>query len=669
MRKITLSQKLRYHFDNSLSGGTASLIGWLALITLLIILIASSILVINNWQPANDAAPPPLSNVNLPTGDPLTIDKQNLATDTDATETSGYSFPEAAWQALMRSLDAGTVGGDAATNDGNGWAFRAWGLVITLSGLFIVGSLISILSSGLESKLEALRKGHSLVCEENHTLILGWSSRLFLIISELAIANANTKKPRIVILADQDKIDMEDQIRSHVSNIGRTKVICRSGSPIDLAALSVVNPQASKSIIILSPEGYADPDAQVIKMILAITNHPSRRAGKYHIVAELRDAKNIAIAKMIGKDEIELVIPDDLIAKITVQTSRQVGLSSVYKDLLNFSGDEIYFKKEAKLTGKTYGDALSSFEHSTLIGLCIDGITQLNPNMATPLQTSDTLICIAADDDKIRVTGTPNVALSAISTTRPRKIDKERDIILGWNQRAQTIVREMDCYAAADSELTIVSELDATEAIVNTLIKDVKNLKINFILGDITDRAFLDALDLTAYAHIILLCYSDSLSLQEADAKTLLTLLHLRDIEANKGESYSIVSEMMDSRNQALAEIAKADDFIISDELVGLLLTQISENKQLSAVFSDLFDADGAEIYLKPVEDYVCLGQSVNFYTVVEAARRKNETAIGYRLLNQVNHEDKGYGININPVKSTTIEFEVADKIIVLASQ
>lgn len=324
MRKITLSQKLRYYFDNSLSGGTASLIGWLALITLCIILIASSILVINNWQPASDT-PQSISNT-IPTDDAL----PNNAVASDNTA-DAYSFPEAAWQTLMRSLDAGTVGGDAADDNGNGWEFRLWGLVITLAGLFIVGSLISILSTGLESKLEELRKGHSLVCEQNHTLILGWSSRLFLIISELAIANANVKKPRIVVLADQEKTVMEDEIRSHVADTGRTKVICRSGSPIDLAALDVVNPQSTKSIIILSPEGYADPDAQVIKMILAITNHPNRRAEKYHIVAELRDARNIAVAKMIGKDEIELVIPDDLIAKITVQTSRQVGLSSVYK--------------------------------------------------------------------------------------------------------------------------------------------------------------------------------------------------------------------------------------------------------------------------------------------------------------------------------------------------
>jgi len=665
MNKIPLAKKLRYHFDNSLSGGTASLIGWLGLITLVIILVASTLLVINQWSPASENAP---QAINTLSDDELPDTELAPVVGNTTTQPSGYSFAEAAWQSLMRSLDAGTVGGDAADDSGNGWAFRIWGLIITLTGLFIVGSLISILSTGLESKLEELRKGHSFVCEENHTLILGWSSRIFLIISELALANANVKKPRVIILADKDKIDMEDQIRAHVDNTGRTKVICRSGSPIDLSALDVVNPYTSKSIIILSPEEFSDPDAQVIKMILAITNNPHRRADKYHIVAELRNPKNIAIAKMIGKDEVELVLPNELIARITVQTSRQVGLSSIYKELLNFSGDEIYFKQEGSLVGKTYGDALSSFVDSTLIGLQSNDVVQLNPEMSTPIQSDDTLIFIAADDDKIKVLGTPNIAVSAISSTVPTPVKIERHVILGWNQKGETIVREMDNYAIANSPLTIVSEFSDTQTAIDTLAADLKNLTVTVIQGDTTDRSFLDSLDLTSYSHIILLCYGNHYGIQEADSKTLLTLLHLRDIEARNGESFSIVSEMMDSRNQALAEIAKADDFIVSDELVGLLLTQISENKQLSAVFSDLFDADGAEIYLKPVADYVCLGESVNFYTVIEAARRKNETAIGYRLLNEVANAELFYGVHINPHKSELINFDINDKIIVLAS-
>ena len=46
----------------------------------------------------------------------------------------------------------------------------------------------------------------------------------------------------------------------------------------NLTDLEIVNPHETKSIIILSPEEFADPDAQVIKMILAITNNPNRRS-------------------------------------------------------------------------------------------------------------------------------------------------------------------------------------------------------------------------------------------------------------------------------------------------------------------------------------------------------------------------------------------------------
>ena len=48
--------------------------------------------------------------------------------------------------------------------------------------------------------------------------------------------------------------------------------------------------------------------------------------------------------------------------------------------------------------------------------------------------------------------------------------------------------------------------------------------------ADTTNRAVLDALDVAVFDHIIVLCYSDALEPQRADARTLITLLHLRDI-------------------------------------------------------------------------------------------------------------------------------------------
>ena len=97
----------------------------------------------------------------------------------------------------------------------------------------------------------------------------------------------------------------------------------------------------------------------------------------------------------------------------------------------------------------------------------------------------------------------------------------------------------------------------------------------------------------------------DRLDPLTADSRVLVTLLHLRDMLTKRGRSASIVSEMRDDRDRALAQLTKADDFVVSEQLVSLLMTQISENRHLESVFTDLFDPDGAEIYVRPASYYI----------------------------------------------------------------
>ncbi len=145
------------------------------------------------------------------------------------------------------------------------------------------------------------------------------------------------------------------------------------------------------------------------------------------------------------------------------------------------------------------------------------------------------------------------------------------------------------------------------------------------------------------------------------------TLLHLRDIAAKAGRPFSIVSEMLDVRNRQLAEVTRADDFIVSDKLISLMLSQIAENAQLAAVFADLLDPEGSELYLKPASGYVALDRPVSFYTVVEAARRRGEVALGYRLTAESADPAKAYGVRVNPDKSRPVRFAAGDRVIVLA--
>ncbi|MBL7129716.1 MAG: NAD-binding protein [Ignavibacteria bacterium] len=625
-------EKLHYKFDNLMSAGPIAIIAWLGIISLLLIVVAA--LAINIFRIAPEG------------GEPLVL-------------------IESFWESLMRAIDAGTVAGDI------GWNFRIITLFLTIGGIFIVSMLIGIISNAIQDKVEDLRKGRSFVLESGHTLILGWSLKIFSIISELIIANENQKNARIVILADKDKIQMEDEIKVNVPDTKNTKIICRSGSPIDIYDLKIVNPQEAKSIIIITPE-VDEPDTHIIKTILALKNRPARSEKPYHIVSEMKEKKNLEVGEMIGNDEVTIILSRDIVSRIVAQACRQSGLSVVYMELFDFAGDEIYFKEEPKLIGKTFKDSLMMYEDSAILGMRkADGQILLNPKMDTLYQEGDKVIAITEDDDTIIVSGKTNLVINedTISFSNSEEVEPEKTLLLGWNQEASTIIKELDKYVPKGSELVIMADYIVKDIniSIDKLKGELRNHSLEFLFGNICDRETLENLNIPSCDHIILLSYSDIMEPQKADARTLVTLLHLRDMSEKSGKEFDIVSEMMDVKNKELANVTKVDDFIVSDQLISLILSQLSENKELKDVFMDILNAEGSEIYFKPIIDYVKAESEVNFYTLVESASRKNEVALGYKIQKYTSDAGKDYGVIINPVKSEKISFDKSDKIIVLA--
>src|SRR5262249_26474848 len=145
-------------------------------------------------------------------------------------------------------------------------------------------------------------------------------------------------------------------------------VICRTGSPIDLADIAIANPQAARSVIVLSPASE-DPDAEVIKTVLALTRGPHRRADGYQIVAEIHAPANLEGARLVGGEQAAFIDKTETIAKLIVQASRQSGVSAAYVELLDFDGEEIYFRADAELVGTSYGAALLAYEQAAVIGV------------------------------------------------------------------------------------------------------------------------------------------------------------------------------------------------------------------------------------------------------------------------------------------------------------
>lgn len=630
MKKYGIGARLRYSFDNIMAKGTPAMIMLLAIASIMLLSFFSAVVYFLQIAP----------------------------------EEAEGNFIQIFWMSLMRTLDSGTMGGDTGY-------FGLVMLGVTLVGIFVISALIGIINNGLESRLESIRKGRSVVLEKDHTIILGWSEQIFTVIAELLAANESRGRSCIVVMGRKEKPEMEDEIRAQFPSTGRTRIVCRQGEPADLNDIDIANPDASRAIIILSPDDSDAPDAEVVKTLLAITNNPDRKKEKYNIVAQIRDPKNLDIARIVGKDEAEIVLIGDIISRIMAQTCRQTGLSIVYNELLDFDGDEIYMKLESGFIGKTYADTLFAYPNCTVIGLINDdGPAVLNPPMNTVLKAGDELIVIAADDSAVKIDPkfSPKIDEAYIATGTPEPAKPESTLILGWNWRTPIIIRELDSYVAPGSRVTVAADYPAGEEDIKECCSEkIRNQTITYINADTTSRAFLDSLGIENYDHVILLCYSDMLSAEEADSRTLITLLHLRDMAEKKRREHSIVSEMINIRNRDLAQVTKVNDFIVSDKIVSLLLTQIAENRRINSVFTDMFDPEGSEVYIKPATDYVKSGSRVTFATVIESAKRRNETAIGYKIAADSTNADKAYGVRVNPDKNETVMFTGVDKIIVLA--
>ena len=621
----TRGARLRYWFDGTMARGTSALVAWLAVVTLVLIIVFTVFVTVFGLKPGQG---------NVKGG-----------------------FFGRMLTTFFHTLDPGTVAGDSGT-----WRFLLTMLVLTIAGLFIVSALIGVIATGIDDKLAELRRGRSLVIEKDHTVILGWSDSVFAIVRELSIANESRRKPAVVILADKDKVEMEDEIREKVANLRGTRVVCRTGSALDIGDLALSNHGLARSIIVLSPGGE-EPDSEVIKTLLALT-HQGEEVGP-HIVAEIQDPQNLEAARLVGGDRTVIVDKRETIARLIVQTARQSGAAAVYTELFDFDGDEIYFHADASLAGGTYAEAVRAYESASVIGLsAADGSVRLNPPGDT--RVGDSTLIVIAEDDSVLDSAPRSTAVvdeSQISSVGVTTETASKVLVIGWNERASTVVRELDEYAQPGSTLEILTEFGTPD------VPLLRNLTATVDHGRTAERATLERYAIRDYDQVIVLCYSGELPTQRADARTLVTLLHLREIVGDraKGERPSVVSEMLDDRNRALAQVAHVDDVIVSDEILSLILSQLSENDRLEAVFQDLLDADGSEIYLRPVSDYVVPGDDITYATVVEAASRRGQTAIGYRVSAESDDPEAGFGVYVNPAKSTTFAAQPADRVVVLA--
>ncbi len=612
--KRNWKERLQYKLDNIMSKGTVSLVRMLFWLTLLVAVIVGVLVTV-------------------------------FGTET--------GVARQIWNALMHALDPGVLSG---APEGSSLAYIVGMTILTLYGVLVMSILIGIISAGIEEKLNKLRKGFSRILEEDHVVILGFNDNVYTLLSELIEANSNHKDGCIVILGTEDKENMEKMIHDKFPDTRTTRIICRSGSLCDQHLYEQCSMETSKCVIVNEYD-----DASVIKIILAangyIKSHELLHEDLY-MVAVIHDEENVGAAMIAGEGRAEIIYASKAISRIIAHSCRCSGIYQVLVELFDYDGDELYYESVPELAGCTFGESLNRFSKETVFGIWHDNKSYLNPPMDTVIEKEDKLILLEEDDGVFQVKDPAELVKKDQIVRRDTKMRREQEkiLMLGINEKIEGILEEYDKFVKKGSEILIVCIEELPFA-----LDRFENLHVVHIQEKETNRKVLEQVVGEDIKKILIL-NDDTENVEQSDADTLLQLIFLKDIAIRKNLDFSITSELMKSANQRLASQIREEDFIIGSNIINLIMTQVSENRELANVFSELLQEEGSEIYFRPAEDYVKLGEPVNFYTVSASAALKSEVAVGYRR-----EEGKRVEVITNPKKEEEVIYKEGDHIIVLA--
>ena len=597
----------------------------------------------------------------------------------DAPSQHARGFFHNVYITFLQMTDPGNMAQDIVSSP---W-FKISAVLAGLAGVVLLSSLIAFITTALDQLLTQLRKGHSRVIEQGHTLVLGWNDRVPEILRELVMANESEKDPVVVILAHKDKEEMDDELAMHIPMTLNTRVVTRSGSESSLANLDIVSVDTCKSVVVLATcnvNGTHDEvdqsDIAVIKTILALVTARSEDV-QLNIVAEVFHTRNRNVAEAISPDEVTTVDTNEILAKMLVQTSRSIGLSVVYGEILSFDGCEMYFYNANWATGSTFGSVAYHFPDGIPMGLRhVDGSLSINPDPATVLQRDDKVLILAEDDSTIDYRSLPvAVARDLPLANRRNETGIERELIIGWTQKIETILREYADYVRNGSIIDIM--LRGSNVLVRDEIerinKELPGIELSLIEEDPLTTEGLLAVKPFQYDNIIILSQGggETDDAERTDSQTIIILLLLRHIfqeHADDNIKTKLVTEMLDAENQSLLNHTGVNEFIISNRFVSMLLAQISEDRDIKSVYDDLFEEDGSEIYLKSMQLYFDeLPVEVSFADLMGLAQKRGEVALGVKKKVYERNVEANYGVKLIPEKNTMYKLTKDDTLVVLA--
>ncbi len=575
--------------------------------------------------------------------------------------------------------------GNMAQDIYSGIGYKIFAVIAGLAGIVMLSALIAFITTALDQKIHDLKRGRSKVIENDHTLILGWNEqRITEILRELVLANESEKDACVVILADKDKEEMDDVIRLRVKNTASTRIVTRSGDVSTLTNLDMVSLESSKAVIILancedtdSSESKASSDAKAIQTVLATMGNDVEDED-FSVVVEIFNPTHREIVRSSFPDHVITVNTSDILAKLLVQTSRSVGLSVVYNEILSFDGCELYFY-DAEWGDSCFGDIGYRFPDGVPMGIRnADGLIFMNPAPDRVLEPTDEILIVADDDSTIEFLPEAVAVPQDFQLPEYRQEQRiERELMIGWSFKSAAIIREFSDYIIAGSQIHVLLKRPTTEQIkdIEALDNELDSIDVRLLRKDCLNIDDLMSVKPFEYDNIIILAGNsndgDDIDAARVDSENIVALLLLRRIFSqypSESKNTKLITEILDSQNDALVARAGVQDVIISNRLVSMIMAQIAESRDIEKVYDDIFQEDGSEIYLKPAYLYFdALPMELTFADMMAMAKKRGEVCIGVKINSMESDKQNNNGVTLIPEKARTFEIQSKDCLVVLA--
>jgi ion channel POLLUX/CASTOR len=524
-----------------------------------------------------------------------------------------------------------------------------FGVGVTLVGLVAVAVLTGAFASGFGERLREFRRGTIAIFERDHILVVGWSGRGEVVVRELAQSGIDAT---VVILTAQPRETVEERLRDALSNRPhRLRLIVSHGDPTTTAALERAAARHARVALIL-PEPPADPvrasgeraDRDALRSLLALRRVVRER--QIGMVVEVSGPHGRELVQLApGTDNVVVVEAQDVNASLLVHSVRQPGAYAVVREILALDARSIYLHPAGTMSGRTFDEAHAAIERGVLVGLLRGRMPMLCPQGTERLREGDQLLVFADDD---RAPGThgklpaPTDALVVDDAAPPATTAdaaRHRDssvLVVGYKPELSAVLGFLSAHGA--ERITILApERDgaATEAAVAAA--GIGNTVADLIVGDPFDTATLARATLHK-PDVVLLLAPDvpAGSVADADADQLITLLQLRRM-SDESRRLRAVVEVQSPETERLAQRGDDSDFVLSREVVGLLLAQElhalwrdrTRGAWLGAVYYRILERVIADIHVHPMSLYAGKQARPSFGCLAAHARTRDEVAIG----------------------------------------